>query len=264
MDLQLTGKTAFVSGSTAGIGYAIAKRLLIEGAEVVINGRSQESVDEAIEKLKREVAKAQISGIPADFSNAVQVGGLIERLPDIDILVNNAGIFQPKDFADIPDEDWYRFFDVNVMSGIRLCRAVFPKMLERNEGRIIFISSESGIAIAEEMIHYSMTKTAQLAISRGLAQLAKGTNITVNSVLPGPTRSRGVKKFIEEVAESQDMSVEEAEQDFFTTNRPNSLLQRFIEVDEIANTVAYFASPLSAATNGAAIKAEGGIVTSII
>ena len=264
MDLQIKNKKAFVSGSTAGIGYAIAKRLLMEGAEVIINGRSQDSIDEAVKSLKDEVKEGKVTGIPADFSKAVEVGQLIERLPQLDILVNNAGIFEPKDFADIPDEDWYKFFDVNVMSGIRLCRAVFPNMIERNEGRIIFISSESGIAIAEEMVHYSMTKSAQLAIARGLAQLCKGTKVTVNSVLPGPTKSRGVKKFLEDMAESQNMSVEEAEDDFFTSNRPNSILQRFIETDEIANTVAYYASPLSSATNGAAIKAEGGLVKSIV
>lgn len=264
MDLQLNGKIAFVSGSTSGIGFAIAKRLLIEGATVVINGRTQASVDEAVKQLKALVPEAAVSGIFADFSKVDEVNKLIETLPEVDILINNAGIFEPKPFTDIPDEDWFRFFDVNVMSGIRLSRYYFPKMVVKNWGRIIFISSESSIMVPAEMIHYGMTKSAQLSISSGLAQLTKGTKVTINSVLPGPTRSKGVNGFLEDLSKAGNISVDEVEEKFFEDMRPGSLLQRFISVDEIANTVVYVASPLSAATNGAAIRADGGLVKSII
>ncbi|WP_315823977.1 SDR family oxidoreductase [Paraflavitalea speifideaquila] len=195
MDLKLNNKTVFVSGSTAGIGFAIAHRFLQEGAIVIINGRTKEGVDKAIDELKSLVKQASVSGIAADFSRVEEVNKLITELPEIDILINNTGIFEPKPFAEIPDEDWFRFFEVNVMSGIRLSRHCFPKMLAKNWGRIIFISSESAVFIPEEMIHYGMTKTAQIAVSRGLAELTKGTNVTVNSILPGPTRSKGVGGF---------------------------------------------------------------------
>ncbi|KAA2240800.1 SDR family oxidoreductase [Chitinophaga agrisoli] len=264
MDLQLKGKTAFISGSTLGIGYAIARQLLQEGATVIINGRNAQRVNETVEKLTQQVPGGNVLGIAADFSKAAEVQHLIEQLPHIDILVNNAGIFEPKAFTDIPDEDWYNLFEVNVMSGIRLSRAVLPKMLEKNWGRIIFISSESSIMIPEEMIHYGMTKTAQLAISRGLAELTKGTAVTVNSVLPGPTRSEGVSEFVKQVGVSRDMTQEQVEADFFKTLRPSSLIQRFADVTEIANMVTYVASPLSSATNGAALRADGGLVRSII
>ena len=263
MDLKLKDKTAFISGSTAGIGFAIAKRLLDEGAIVIINGRMKDNVDMAVKELSTLVPHARISGIPADFSKVEEVNRLIGNLPEIDILVNNAGIFEPKPFAEIPDEDWFRFFEVNVMSGIRLSRHCFPGMLKKNWGRIIFISSESAIFIPAEMIQYGMTKTAQLAISRGLAELTKGTNVTVNSILPGPTRSKGVGGFIEELAKAGNVSVEEVEVDFFKNIRPTSLIQRFASVEEIADTVAYYASPLSSATNGASILVEGGLIRSI-
>jgi NAD(P)-dependent dehydrogenase (short-subunit alcohol dehydrogenase family) len=264
MDLKLKGKTAFISGSTNGIGFAIAKKLLEENATVVINGRTQESIDGALKELKELFPQGNVTGIPADFSNAEQVNSLIGKLPEIDILVNNIGIFEPKPFFEIPDTDWFHFFEVNVMSGIRLSRHLMPKMLAKNWGRILFISSESAVFIPDEMIHYGMTKTAQIAISRGLAELTKNTNVTVNTILPGPTKSAGVVTFLNDLAKAGNISVEEAEENFFNTTRPTSLIQRFATVDEIASTVVYFSSPLAATTNGAAIRADGGIVKSIL
>jgi NAD(P)-dependent dehydrogenase (short-subunit alcohol dehydrogenase family) len=264
MDLKLNDKTAFVSGSTAGIGYAIAKRLLTEGAKVIINGRTRATVDKAVDDLKTSVDNARVTGIAADFAIPSEVNRLISELPELDILINNVGIFEPKAFVDIPDADWYHLFEVNVMSGIRLSRHFFPKMIEKNWGRIIFISSESAVYIPEEMIHYGMTKTAQLAVSRGLAELTRGTNVTVNTILPGPTMSKGATAFIEDISKKEKISPEEVEQDFFKNMRPSSLLQRFASVDEIADTVAYYSSPLASATNGAAIRAEGGLIRSIL
>jgi len=236
----------------------------MEGAQVIINGRTQENVDQAVNDLKKSVPDSKVSGIFADFSKVKEVNNLIEKLPDVDILVNNIGIFKPKAFKDIPDEDWFKFFEVNVMSGVRLSRHVFPKMLQKNEGRILFISSESAVFIPDEMIHYGMTKTAMLAVSRGLAELTKGTNVTVNTILPGPTKSRGVAGFISDLSKANNKPVEEVEKDFFKNTRPTSLLQRFVSIEEIANTVVYFASPLSSATNGASIRVEGGLIRSIL
>lgn len=264
MDLKLTGKKAFISGSTAGIGYAIANRFLAEGASVIINGRSQESLDTAISDLKSIHPSGDVTGVAADFSSVDDVNRLLSEVPEIDILINNAGIFEPKAFTDIPDEDWFRFFEINVMSGIRLSRFYFPKMLAKNWGRIIFISSESGVFIPDEMIHYGMTKTAQLAISRGLAELTKGTSVTVNSILPGPTKSKGVGQFIQDLATSGNKTTKEVEKDFFQNMRPTSLIQRFASVEEVADTVVYYSSPLASATNGAAIRVEGGLVKSIL
>lgn len=264
MDLKLEDKKAFISGSTSGIGFATAKRFLIEGATVIINGRSQESIDQAIAELKSETGSNHITGIPADFSKVEEVDKLMEALPEVDILINNAGIFEPKAFVDIPDEDWFRLFEVNVMSGIRLSRKYFPQMLEKNWGRIIFISSESAVFIPDEMIHYGMTKTAQLAVSRGLAELTKGTDVTVNSILPGPTKSKGVGQFIEDLAKSGGKTTKKVEEEFFQDMRPTSLIQRFAMVEEIADTVVYYSSPLASATNGASIRVEGGLVKSII
>jgi len=264
MDLQLTDRTAFISGSTAGIGFAIAKRLLDEGATVIINGRTTEGVNKAVKELSSLVNNARVSGIAADFSKVEDVNALLRQLPRVDILVNNAGIFEPKPFEDIPDEDWFRFFEINVMSGVRLSRHYFPAMLAANWGRIIFISSESAVFIPSEMIHYGMTKTAQIAVSRGLAELTRGTNVTVNTILPGPTKSKGVGGFIEDLSKAGNKSTDEVEKDFFNNMRPTSLLQRFASVEEIADTVAYFASPLASATNGAAIRADGGLVRSIL
>lgn len=264
MDLQLTGKTAFVSGSTAGIGFSIAEVLLREEATVIINGRTQDGVDKAIAELKERNPAAKVSGLVADFGKAEDVTNLIKNLPEIDILVNNVGIFEPKAFEEITDEDWFRFFDVNVMSGVRLSRLVLPKMLAKNSGRIIFVSSESAVFIPSEMIHYGMTKTAQLAISRGLAELTKGTNVTVNAVLPGPTKSRGVGDFITDLAKQGNVSFDEMETKFFHDFRPTSLIQRFASTEEIGNMVAYLVSPLAAATNGAAIRVEGGLIKSVL
>ena len=264
MDLKLEDKVVLVSGSTAGIGFAIAQRFLQEGAQVIINGRTKEGVDKAVEELKSTGYGSKISGIAADFSKSEDVNNLIEALPEVDILINNAGIFEPKPFIEIPDEDWFRFFEVNVMSGIRLSRHYFPKMLAKNWGRIIFISSESAVFIPDEMIHYGMTKTAQIAVSRGLAELTKGTQVTVNSILPGPTKSKGVGVFLEDLSKAGNKSIDEVEEDFFENMRPTSLLQRFASVQEIADTTVYFSSPLASATNGASIRVEGGLIRSIL
>lgn len=262
MDLQLNNKTAFVSGSTAGIGYAIAKQLASEGATVIINGRTSSRVNTAIDRLIADTGNKAITGLTADFSNAAEVDELIKQLPEIDILVNNVAIFEPKSFEQIADADWLRFFEVNVMSGIRLSRAFFPGMIKRNWGRIIFISSESAVHIPTEMIHYGMTKTAQLAISRGLAELTAGTGVTVNAVLPGPTLSEGVTGFVDQLAADHQKSTEAVKEEFFKTMRPTSIIQRFLQPEEIASMVTYLCSPLASATNGAAIRAEGGLLKS--
>lgn len=264
MDLKLSNKTVFISGSTSGIGFAIARRFLTEGAQVIINGRTKESVENATNELKALVPNAKIFGIPADFSKIDDINRLLKQLPEVDILINNTGIFEPKEFTDITDEDWFRFFEVNVMSGVRLSRHYFPKMLQKNWGRIIFISSESAVFIPSEMIHYGVTKTALIAVSRGLAELTKGTNVTVNSILPGPTKSKGVGSFIEDLSKANNKSVDEVEKDFFKNMRPTSLLQRFASVEEIADTVVYYSSPLASATNGASIRVEGGLIKSIL
>ena len=261
MNIDLSGKTALVTGSTAGIGHAIAKGLAASGASVVINGRGQDKVDAAVRKL--EGAGFKVRGIAADVSTASGCKALVAALPEVDILINNAGIFEPKDFFEIPDEDWSRFFEVNVMSGVRLSRAYMKGMLKRNWGRIVFISSESGLNIPVEMIHYGMSKTAQLSVARGLAQLTSGTGVTVNSVLPGPTMSEGVETFVKDLARQNGQSVDEAAANFVRQHRPSSLIQRFASVDEIANMVVYVASKEASATNGAALRAEGGIVNTI-
>jgi NAD(P)-dependent dehydrogenase (short-subunit alcohol dehydrogenase family) len=263
VNIELTGKTALVTGSTAGIGYAIAKGLAASGAEVVINGRGQGKVDAAVARLKQAVSGAKVRGIAADVSTAEGCNALTRALPDVDILINNAGIFEPKDFFKIPDEDWSRFFEVNVMSGVRLSRAYLPGMLKRNWGRVVFISSESGLNIPTEMIHYGMTKTAQLSVARGLAKLTRGTAVTVNSVLPGPTMSEGVETFVKDLARQTGQSLDQAAANFVKEHRPESLLQRFASVDEIANMVVYVSSKEASATNGAALKVEGGIVNTI-
>jgi NAD(P)-dependent dehydrogenase (short-subunit alcohol dehydrogenase family) len=263
MKIDLTGKTALVTGSTSGIGHATAKGLAAAGAEVLVNGRAQGKVDAAVASITKAMPGAKVRGVAADVSTAAGCEKLVAAQTDVDILINNAGIFEPKGFFDIPDQDWSRFFEVNVMSGVRLSRAYFPGMLKRNWGRIIFISSESALNIPKEMIHYGMTKTAQLAVSRGLAEMTRGTAVTVNSVLPGPTMSEGVETFIKDIAKHNGVSVEEATKQFFQQQRPTSLLQRFATVEEIANLVVYVASKQSSATNGAALRAEGGIVQTI-
>src|ERR1700726_2264352 len=263
MKIDLKGKTALVTGSTSGIGHATARGLAAAGADVAVNGRAQAKVDAAVAAIAKAVPGSKVRGIAADVSTAAGCQALVAALPDADILVNNAGIFEPKGFFDIPDDDWTRFFDVNVMSGVRLSRAYMQGMLKRNWGRIVFISSESALNIPKEMIHYGMTKAAQLAVSRGLAELTRGTAVTVNSVLPGPTLSEGVETFVKNLAKQNGQSEAEAAANFVKQHRPTSLLQRFASVDEIANMVVYVASKEASATNGAALRAEGGIINSI-
>jgi NAD(P)-dependent dehydrogenase (short-subunit alcohol dehydrogenase family) len=261
MDLQLKGKLALVSASTAGIGLAIATTLAREGARVIINGRSQPSVDEVVTKL-RSTTGAAIEGFAGDLSLAAAAEGLGRRHPGVEILINNLGIFEPKPFEEISDADWVRFFEVNVLSGVRLARLFLPAMKRANWGRIIFISSESAVHIPPEMIHYGTTKTAQLAVSRGLAEAVAGSGITVNCILPGPTKSRGVGDFVDALAKSQGESSEEFEKEFFEKVRPTSLIKRFASPDEVASMVAYVASPLASATTGAALRVDGGVIKS--
>jgi NAD(P)-dependent dehydrogenase (short-subunit alcohol dehydrogenase family) len=263
MKIDLSGKTALITGSTSGIGHAIAKGLAAAGASVVVNGRTQAKVDAAVAALAKALPDSKLRGIAADVSAAAGCNALVAALPDVDILINNAGIFEPKGFFDIPDEDWTRFVEVNVMSGVRLSRAYLKGMLKRNWGRVVFISSESALNIPKEMIHYGVTKTAQLALSRGLAEMTRGTAVTVNSVLPGPTMSEGVETFVKDLAKQSGQSVEEAASQFVKQFRPTSLLQRFASVEEIANMVVYVSSKEASATNGAALRAEGGIVQTI-
>lgn len=262
MDLKLKDKTALVTGATAGIGLEIARALAVEGAKVVITGRVQKKLDAAIADIRASGGNA-VTGLLADAGTAEGAGAIIKAVPSVDVLVNNLGIYESKAFAEIPDEDWTRLFEINVMSGVRLARAYLPGMLKRNDGRVIFISSESGVMIPSEMVHYGMTKSAQLSIARGLANLTKGTRVTVNTVLPGPTRSEGVVDFLRSVASDPKAPEEAIVAEFFAKFRPTSLLQRMIEPQEIASMVAYVASPLSAATNGAALRVEGGLVPTL-
>jgi NAD(P)-dependent dehydrogenase (short-subunit alcohol dehydrogenase family) len=258
MDLQLKGKKAIVTGGTAGIGLAIARVLAEEGAEVTIPGRNRKKLSEAVSSLPGTAGVIEV-----DLGTAEGAATLIAEVPETDILVNNLGIYAPKNFADITDEEWLHVFEVNVLSGIRLSRHYFPKMLKKDSGRVIFISSESGIMTPGEMMHYGMTKTAQLAISRGMAEQTKGTKVTVNTVLPGPTRSEGIVGFLQSLASTPSATAEQAEKEFFEKYRSSSLLQRLIEDREVANLVAYVASPLSSATNGAVLRVEGGLLRSI-
>ena len=258
MDLKLRDKLALVTGSTRGIGLAIATALATEGARVIVNGRSEASVTAALAQIHERVPDAVLEGFPGDLATAAAAAQLVTCFPAVDILVNNLGIFEPRSFEDIPDEDWQRFFDVNVLSGVRLSRAYLPGMKQRNWGRVVFISSESAIQIPAEMIHYGMTKTAQLAVSRGMAETCAGTGVTVNSVLPGPTRSAGVDEFVAQL--SGGRSFVEFEKEFFQTVRPTSLLKRFATTEEVASLVAYVCSPLASATNGAALRVDGGVV----
>lgn len=264
MDLELTNKIAVVSGSTAGIGLAIASALAQEGATVIVNGRSQERVSAAIEQIKTIKADAKLQGVAADLSTQAGANELFQQVPQADILVNNLGIYEPKAFADISDDDWLKIIEVNVLSGVRLSRHYLPLMLEKNWGRIIFVSSESAVNIPVEMIHYGVTKTAQVALARGLAELTVGSNVTVNSVLPGPTKSEGVESFVEGMATSQGVDPAQVEREFFQNTRPSSLIKRFATPEEVAALVTFVASPLSSATNGAALRVDGGVVRSIL
>lgn len=264
MDLKLQDKTAFISGSTSGIGYATAKSLAEEGATVILNGRNKDGVGEAVKRLKGEVKGAKVSGLAADFSNKEEVDRLIEQLPRIDILVNNVGIFRIKSFYDTTDEDWFRHFEVNVMSGVRLSREILPQMLSKTWGRIVFISSECATMVPDDLIAYSMTKTALLSVSRGLAQLCKGTEVTVNSVLPGSTLTAGAEQLLQDMANQDNISVQQAEVNFFQDVRSSSLLGRFAKVEEVAHTITYLCSPLAVATNGASIKVDGGSTGGIL
>jgi NAD(P)-dependent dehydrogenase (short-subunit alcohol dehydrogenase family) len=263
MDLGIGGKTVVVSGSTAGIGFAIAAVLAMEGAKVIVNGRTEARVSAAVERIRQRVKKADVRGIPADLGTAQGVAAFLQQAPETDILVNNLGIFEPKLFPEIPDSDWLRFFEVNVLSGVRLSRHYLPGMLRKNWGRIIFISSESAQNIPAEMVHYGMTKTAQVAVARGLAESVAGSGVTVNSILAGPTASEGVGDFVEGMARQQGVTKAEIEKQFFSTVRPSSLLKRFETPEEVAAVVAFVASAQATSINGSAVRAEGGVIRSI-
>ncbi|QMT60283.1 MULTISPECIES: SDR family NAD(P)-dependent oxidoreductase [unclassified Legionella] len=263
MNLKLKGKTALVTGSTAGIGFAIAELLAHEGATVVINGRTKNRVTEAMQQIKTHNPEANLIAAPSDLSLKKETETLLKQIPTVDILVNNVGIYNTKPFVDISDEEWLHMFEVNVMSGVRLSRHYLVPMLEQNWGRIIFISSESGVQIPPEMVHYGMSKTAQLAIARGMAETTKGTNVTVNAVLPGPTSSEGISQFVNDLGKQQNKSTKQIEKDIFEDLRPTSLIKRFASPEEIANMVVFLCSPLSSATNGASIRVDGGIIRTI-
>jgi NAD(P)-dependent dehydrogenase (short-subunit alcohol dehydrogenase family) len=264
MELEIGGKHALVTGSTGGIGLAAARQLAAEGASVVVNGRTQARVNAAVRGIRDVVQGAEVRGIAADLGTAEGCRRLIAQLPAVDILVNNLGIFEPKPFEEIPDEDWLRFFEVNVLSGVRLARQYLPGMRSRDWGRIVFVSSESAVQIPSEMIHYGVTKTAQLAVARGLAETTVGSGVTVNSVLPGPTASEGVSTFVGQMAESRGVDFVTMEREFFATARPSSLLQRFATPDEVAAMIVYVCSARASATNGAALRVDGGVVRSIL
>src|SRR3979490_629283 len=258
MDLQLKNKTAIVTGGSAGIGLAIVQALIAEGVAVTVPGRSKEKLDKTLTGI------AHVKAIVADPATAEGVKSLIQQVPETDILINNLGVYEPKAFTDITDTDWLSIFETNVLSGVRLSRHYFPGMPQRNNGRVIFISSESGVMTPAEMIHYGVTKSSQLALSRGLAELTRGTAVTVNTVMPGPTRSEGIVEFLEKISSTPTPTPEQAEKEFFEKHRSSSLLQRLIESSEIANLVTFLASPLSSATNGEALRAEGGLLRSIV
>ncbi|HLH11714.1 MAG TPA: SDR family oxidoreductase [Methylovirgula sp.] len=263
MIIDLSGKTALVTGSTRGIGFAIAKGLALSGADVTVNGRTQVAVEEAIAALKKDAPKARVKGVAADLGTAAGCDALADAVPAVDILVNNVGIFGPQDFFDVPDKEWTRFFEVNVMSGVRLSRIYLPAMIDRNWGRVIFISSESGLNIPADMIHYGFTKTAQLSISRGLAKRLAGTGVTVNAVLPGPTLSDGVVDMLQHGSGEKGKTIEETAKAFVLAHRPSSIIKRAASVEEVANMVVYVASPEASATTGAALRVDGGVVDSI-
>ncbi|MCY7968295.1 SDR family oxidoreductase [Bacillus haynesii] len=263
MNLNLQGKTALVTGSTSGIGKAIAASLAKEGASVIINGRRQEKVNQTIDELKGQFPKAVFQAAPYDLGTEKGCQGLLAAFPDVDILVNNLGIFEPAEYFEIPDEDWFRFFEVNIMSGVRLSRSYLQSMIEKKEGRVIFIASEAAVMPSQEMAHYSATKTMQLSISRSLAELTAGTNVTVNTVMPGSTLTDGVETMLKTLYPDENLTVEEAEKRFMKENRPTSIIQRLIRPEEIAHFVTFLSSPLSSPINGAALRADGGLVRSV-
>ena len=264
MDLKLKNKTAFISGSTAGIGFAIAKVLLNEGVKVIINGRSKQSVDNALTRLKKINPNANITGFPADFSNNNEINALCKNLPELDILINNVGIYKSASFFEMNDSDWQEQFEINVMSGVRLSRCFLPNMLKQNWGRILFVSSECAELVPPDMLAYSMTKTAMLSVAKGLAQLTKSSGVTINSIVPGSTLSEGAVQFLENEAVKLGKTKAGVEADFFKDVRTSSLLQRFASVDEVASTTVYYCSPLASATNGAIIKVDGGSTGGLI
>jgi NAD(P)-dependent dehydrogenase (short-subunit alcohol dehydrogenase family) len=264
MDLQLSGKLALVTGSTAGIGFAIAKMLAGEGARVIVNGRTETRVTDAARQILEAHPNAQLESAALDLAKAETVPDLIARFPEVDILINNLGVYEPKPFEEISDDDWRAVIETNFMSGVRLCRHYLPKMRAKNWGRIQFISSESAVNSPVEMIHYGVTKTMQVALARGLAETTAGTGVTVNSVLVGPTWSEGVEQFVKDVARSKNLTPKEVEKDFFNSVRPSSLLKRFETADEVAVMVTYLSSPLAIGTNGAAVRVEGGVIRSIL
>jgi NAD(P)-dependent dehydrogenase (short-subunit alcohol dehydrogenase family) len=264
MDLGIAGKRAVVTGSTAGIGLAAARALAREGARVIVNGRTQARVDAAVSSLRADVPAAEVDGVAADLGTAAGCAALVSEVPETDILVNNVGIFQPQPFEAITDADWLRFFETNVLSGVRLSRHYLPEMRARNWGRVVFVSSESAVQIPSEMIHYGMTKTAQLAIARGLAETLAGTDVTVNSVLPGPTASEGVGAFVADLAAAQGTDVRTVERQFFESARPSSIIRRFASPGEIAAMIAYVCSAKASATTGAALRVDGGVVRAIV
>ena len=263
MDMQLTGRRAIVTGSTSGIGYAIARALAAEGAHVTLTGRTQQRVNEALAKLRQEIPEEKAAGVAADCATVAGAKTVFDQVPETEILVNNLGIYERKPFFEIPDEDWQHIFEVNVMSGVRFARFYAPKMVERKWGRVIFVSSESGLNIPTEMIHYGFSKTAQLSISRGLAMALSGTGVTVNSLLPGPTRTDTTQQQRKERAAAAGIPVQQLEKEFFEKSRPSSIIKRFAEADEVAPLAVYLCSPLSAITTGAALRVEGGIVNQI-
>ncbi len=264
MDLQLRGKRALVTGSTAGIGFAVAQELAAEGASVIVNGRTEKRAADAVRRIQESFPAANVSGVAADVSNADGCAKLAQAISTVDILINNMGIFEPKPFDQIPDADWMHIFEANVMSGVRLSRHYLAGMREKNWGRIIFVSSESAVQIPAEMIHYGMTKTAQIAVARGIAETVAATGITVNSVLPGPTRSEGVEVFVSKLSSQSGTDAASFEREFFKTVRPSSLLKRFATTDEVAHMIVYLCSHLASATTGAALHVDGGVIRAIL